>query len=56
MSHQHQSVSRDEKQTNEQATAAMRPLTTEELREVVGGPVIDNGGIVIAPAATPNVG
>ena len=27
-----------------QAPAPMRPLTTEELREIVGGPVINNGG------------
>lgn len=42
-------VSRDEQATSQETPTAMRELTVEELREVVGGPIIDNGmGIAIA--------
>ena len=44
MSNLTHSASRDEQQTSEQASPAMRVLTGEELRAVVGGPVINNGG------------
>jgi len=44
MSHQDQSVSRDDQHDSQQAHSAMRTLTTDELREVVGGPEIKNGG------------
>ena len=38
------SASRDAQQAGELASPAMRVLTGEELRAVVGGPVINNGG------------
>lgn len=42
-------VSRDEQATSQETPTAMHELTVEELREVVGGPIIDNGmGIAIA--------
>ena len=37
-----------------QAPVPMQVLTLDEMREVVGGPVIDNGGIVGVAAATPS--
>lgn len=37
-----------------QAPAPMQVLTLDETRAVVGGPVIDNGGISVAAAATPS--
>ena len=44
MSHQDQSVSRDDQHASQPAPSAMRTLTTDELREIVSGPVIQNGG------------
>jgi hypothetical protein len=38
------SYSQDDQATRHQAPSEMRVLTPEELREVVGGPVINNGG------------
>lgn len=37
-------------------SSPMQVLTLDELRAVVGGPVINNGGIAIAPTASPNKG
>lgn len=37
-------LSQDDQTTDGQALAAMRTLTTDELREIVGGPEIKNGG------------
>ena len=53
MSHQDQSVSRDDQHASQQAPSAMRALTTEELREIVGGPEIQNGGT--SPGIVSNV-
>lgn len=39
-----QSVSHDDQAIRQQAPNEMRMLTPEELREVVGGPEINNGG------------
>ena len=39
-----QSVSHDDQATRQQVQSEMRVLTSEELREVVGGPIIENGG------------
>ena len=44
MSNLTHSASHDEQHAGEQASAAMRVLTTDELRAVVGGPEIKNGG------------
>jgi hypothetical protein len=49
-----QSVSHDDQATRQQARNEMRVLTSEELREVVGGPVIDNGGGGISIMANGN--
>ena len=38
-----QSISHDDQATS-QAPSEMRVLTPDELREVVGGPIINNGG------------
>jgi hypothetical protein len=43
MSNQDQFVSHDDEHASQEASTAMRTLTIEELREVVGGPIIDNG-------------
>ena len=48
MSHQDPSVSHDDQQVGKQASTAMRVLTSEELRAVVGGPEIKNGGAIVA--------
>ncbi len=37
-------LSQDDQPTDGQAQAAMRTLTTDELREIVGGPEVNNGG------------
>jgi hypothetical protein len=39
-----QSISHDDQATPQQAPNEMRVLTSEELRDVVGGPEINNGG------------
>lgn len=44
MSHQDPSVSRGDQHAGEQPSAAMRELAAEELREIIGGPEIKNGG------------
>ena len=44
MTHHEQIVGVDEQVSAEQAPAAMRELTAEELLTVVGGPEIRNGG------------
>jgi len=44
MFREEQSVSKEDQATRQQAASEMRELTFEELREVVGGPIIDNGG------------
>ena len=44
MPHQDPSASRDDQHASPQAPTAMRTLTTDELREIVGGPEIKNGG------------
>ena len=41
---QHAILSQDDHATDGQAPAPMRALTTDELREIVGGPEIKNGG------------
>ena len=43
MTHQEQIAIVDEQTSTDQAPAAMRELTTEELLAVVGGPEIKNG-------------
>lgn len=44
MSHQDPSASNTDQQASEQLSPAMRVLTADELREIVGGPEIKNGG------------
>ena len=44
MSNQDVSVSRNDQRASQQPSPAMRVLITEELREIVGGPEIKNGG------------
>ena len=44
MSHQDPSASHTDLQAGEQVSTAMRVLTADELREIVGGPEIKNGG------------
>jgi hypothetical protein len=48
---QEQPISQDDQPSRQQAPTDMRMLTIEELCEVVGGPIIDNG-MGIAAAAT----
>ena len=52
MPHQDQILSKQTQALAQQAPAAMRALDSAELREVVGGPIIDNGGSVLV---TPTV-
>ena len=40
----------------QQASSPMQVLTLDEMRAVVGGPIINNGGISVAPTASPNKG
>jgi len=44
MFREEQSLSKDDQATRRQAPSEMRELTFEELREVAGGPIINNGG------------
>ena len=44
MSNQIQADSRDDQRASQEPSPAMRVLTGEELREIVGGPEIKNGG------------
>jgi hypothetical protein len=44
MSHQDPSASNTDLQAGEQDSTVMRALTADELREIVGGPEIKNGG------------
>jgi hypothetical protein len=41
---QHSILSQDDQATDRKAPSSMRALTTEEMREIVGGPEIKNGG------------
>ena len=50
MPHQHQTLSKQTQPSAQQAPTAMQVLTAREMREVAGGPVIDNGGIAILSA------
>ena len=52
MSNQDVSVSRDDQRASQQPSSVMRVLTAEELREIVGGPEIKNGGVVVNPTPT----
>lgn len=56
MAKQNRFVPHDEQASDDAAPQPLRELSLEELPDVVGGPIIDNGGIVIAPAALPNKG
>ncbi len=49
---QHSILSQDDQTTDGQAPAAMRALTTDELREIVGGPEIKNGGVTVTSNLT----
>ena len=53
-----QSVSHGDQATNQEASNEMRVLTSEELREVAGGPEVNNGGggVIIAPNVTTSTG
>jgi hypothetical protein len=53
-----QSVSHDDQATSQQAQNEMRLLIPEELREVAGGPEVNNGGggVIIAPNVTTSTG
>ena len=53
-----QPVSHDDQAADQEASNEMRVLTTEELREVVGGPEVNNGGggIGIVANVTSNTG
>ena len=53
MPHQDPSASRDDQHASPQTPTAMRALTSDELREIVGGPEIQNGGT--SPGIVSNV-
>ena len=48
---QEQPISQDDQPSRQQSPTDMHMLTIEELREVVGGPIIENG-VGISAAAT----
>jgi hypothetical protein len=54
---QNQSLPQHAKPSNQQAApAAMQVLTATELREVVGGPVINNGDAIATQSASSSQG
>lgn len=42
--------------TEQQAPTPMQVLTLDEMRAVVGGPIINNGGIIVTPTANTSNG
>ena len=53
MSNKIQADSRDNQHASQEPSPAMRVLTGEELREIVGGPEIKNGDAIVAVPTTP---
>jgi len=56
MPHQDLSLSKQAQPSAQQAPAAMQVLNAEEMRAVVGGPEIKNGGDGAGIVATPTPG
>jgi hypothetical protein len=51
VNHQNQSLPKQAQPSSQQAPAAMQVLNAEEMRAVVGGPIIHNGGEINALSA-----
>ena len=49
---QHSILPQDDHAASGQVPTAMRTLTTDELREIVGGPEIKNGDMGVAPTSS----